>query len=104
VTVSVGGGSEPVWSPDGATLFYRGPTHLMSAAVIEHPTLAVAHRDSLFIDTYERDPGYTNYDVFPSSREFLMEKPSGQQGNLNLYVLVNWAQLLGKQSDARDGR
>jgi len=115
VAVSVDGGGEPVWSPDGSTLFYRGPTRLMSATVIDRPALAVGRRDSLFADTYRKGFGEAYYDIFPTGREFLMVGPPAtvqQAGKTQVpvplpeskvYVIVNWTQLIGKQHGAVGG-
>jgi hypothetical protein len=76
VIVSAGGGTEPVWSPNGEELFYRGSTHVMSARISDAPELAVTRRDTLFEDRYARSEGYhAQYDVFPSGHEFLMVRP-----------------------------
>jgi hypothetical protein len=95
VQVSVSGGSQPRWSSDGKTLFYRGPRYIASATITESPQFAVVKRDSLFVDDYDRSPG-PGWDVFPSGREFLMLK--GRMQPRRIYVIVNWRQLLD-QSD-----
>ena len=41
---SAGGGSEPVWAAGGRELFYRTPTHLMSATLALGANLSVARR------------------------------------------------------------
>jgi serine/threonine-protein kinase len=95
IQVSVDGGDEAMWSPDGGTLYYRGPVRLMTATVLERPAIAVTRRDSLFVDTYERNAWHQAYDVFPNGREFLMTQGPHAVGKF--YVMVNWPQLLGTQ-------
>jgi Tol biopolymer transport system component len=95
VPVSIDGGSEPTWARDGTTLFYRSPTRMMAATIAEHP-LAVTRRDPLFVDSYRRYPDHAAYDVFPNGREFLMTR--GPTSDSKLWVIVNWPQMLGKQS------
>ncbi len=51
VQVSVDGGTEPIWSSDESTLFYRGPKRMMAATIAERPRLAVTRQDSLFVIT-----------------------------------------------------
>jgi Tol biopolymer transport system component/tRNA A-37 threonylcarbamoyl transferase component Bud32 len=103
IPVSVDGGAEPIWSADGATLFYRGPKRLMAAAVREQPTFAVTRRDSLFEDTYRRYPQHSAYDVFPNGREFVMTRgPRGIPSEL--HVIVNWTGMVGKQGGASTAR
>ena len=95
VQVSVSGGSQPRWSADGKTLFYRGPRYIASATITESPQFAVVKRDSLFVDDYDRSPG-PGWDVFPNGREFLMLK--GRVQPRRIYVIVNWRQLVDQSS------
>ena len=71
VQVSHGGGTQPVWSPDGRHLFYRSPDRMMRATVRRAPRLSVERVEPLFADVYERHD-VTNYDVFPSGEELVM--------------------------------
>ena len=101
VLVSAGGGTEPVWSPTGEELFYRAPTHLISARVTESPELAVSRRDTLFEDRYARSEGYhAQYDVFPSGTEFLMVRPDSTRAT-RFVVVVNWFDELRRLTSAR---
>jgi serine/threonine-protein kinase len=106
VTVSTSGGSEPIWSSDGTSLFYRGPTRMMVATVVERPAPAVAKRDSLFIDRWDRSLEHGGYDVFPDGKHFVMTRPAktATEKPPSLFVVLNWPQLLGKQSGAISGR
>jgi serine/threonine-protein kinase len=89
--VSVNGGTEPVWSRTGSTLFYRGTTHFMSAE-IGGPPLRVTRRDSLFQDSYVRARSFVQqWDVFPNGKEFLMVNE--RSTNSGAYVVLNWPQL-----------
>jgi hypothetical protein len=71
VQVSNGGGTQPVWSPDGRHLFYRSPDRMMRATVRNGGRLTVERVEALFADIYERHD-VTNYDVFPSGEELVM--------------------------------
>lgn len=71
VQVSHGGGTQPVWSPDGRQLFYRSPDRMMRAAVWHGERLTVERVEPLFADIYERHD-VTNYDVLPSGEELVM--------------------------------
>jgi hypothetical protein len=71
VPVSSGGGAQPVWSPDGRYLFYRGPERMMRATVRQTGRLTVERVEPLFADVYERHD-VTNYDVLPSGEELVM--------------------------------
>ena len=81
VTVSTGGGFDPVWSPDGSELFYRSvpragdPMMMMVVTVSTEPTLRVSRAEELFEDRYLRvefPNGATNYDVSADGQRFLM--------------------------------
>ncbi|MCX5756103.1 MAG: protein kinase [Gemmatimonadetes bacterium] len=93
VQVSIAGGTEPVWSRTGATLYYRGPSRIMSAE-IAGPPLSVGRRDSLFVDEWVREPagGTRQWDVFPNGKQFVMVR-SPQSSTDGAYVVLNWPQL-----------
>jgi serine/threonine-protein kinase len=105
IAVSISGGTEPIWSSDGTSLFYRGPTRMMVATVVEQPALAVTKRDSLFIDRWDRATERGGYDVFPDGKHFVMTRPAKTNGKPpSMFVVLNWPQLVGKQSGPTSGR
>ncbi|HSM17174.1 MAG TPA: protein kinase [Gemmatimonadales bacterium] len=77
VQVSLSGGIEPVWGPDGRELFYRSgageDSELMVATVRTDPALAVISRRALFsvADIATATP-HSNYDISPNGRTFAM--------------------------------
>ena len=81
VLVSLEGGTEPVWSPDGRELFYRetgqGDPYLVAAGIRTRPTLAVTGRKRLFPvgDIVGTNP-HANYDVSPDGKTFVMVRRS----------------------------
>jgi Tol biopolymer transport system component len=99
VAVSIEGGSEPAWSPDGSTLYFRGLTHFMAARIAERPTLSAEAPVALFPDTFRLSVAHTGYDVFPNGREFLMLGGWGRAQS-RAYVVVNWTETLGKPRGA----
>jgi len=98
VTVSVGGGREPVWANNG-DLFYRNLTgdRMFAVAVTTEPTLKVATPIQLF-----QRPYYTSaagsprpqYDVTADGQRFLMLAPtSGTDPSVSrprIVVVQNW--------------
>jgi Tol biopolymer transport system component len=96
VAVSRVGGTEPVWSPDGKTLYFRGLTNLMSVSVTERPTLAVSPPVALFADPFHRSVAHTGYDIFPNGREFLM-LGGWSRAQSSVYVLVNWVRTMERR-------
>ena len=85
VQVSVGGGTEPVWSPNGQELYYRGgpgaqsraePT-IMAATIATRPALAVTSRKALFSASgiVTANP-HGNFDVSPDGKAFAYVRAS----------------------------
>jgi len=101
VLVSQNGGSEPVWSRDGAELYYRGfdqlSTPLIAASVRTSPVFAVVSRTPLFdMSEYEAAVPHANYDVTPDGKFVLIS-----QGRLSEMVLVqNWTDEIRRRSGA----
>ena len=106
VQVSIDGGQEPMWSPDGTQVFFRGVTRMMVATVTERPALAVTRRDSLFVDRYDRYARNATFDVFPDGRRFVMTRSLDTRGGdaSRLFVVVNWPQLVGRQGATAEPR
>jgi serine/threonine-protein kinase len=92
--VSEGGGSEPVWGPDGRELFYRnGANRLVSVAVQTSPGFAAQEQTILFPTTaYHSAPlGGAQYDVSPEGERFVMIRQPAGEGELggDLVVVEN---------------
>ena len=81
VLVTLEGGTEPVWSPDGRELYYRetrqGDPYLVAAGIRTSPTLGVTGRKRLFPvgDIVGTNP-HANYDVSPDGKTFVMVRRS----------------------------
>jgi serine/threonine-protein kinase len=81
VLVSLEGGSEPVWGPDGKELFYRETgqdnPHLVAARIETSPTIRVASRSRLFpIGDIVGTGPHANYDISPDGKMFAMVRRS----------------------------
>jgi Tol biopolymer transport system component len=77
VQVSLTGGTEPLWSPDGKTLYYRGRENgidAMTAATVQTaPEFAVTARRPLFsMADYVSTTPHTNYAISPDGRTFAL--------------------------------
>ena len=94
VQISAGGGAEPVWAPDGRSIFYRGNAHVMRAIVGGDASFAVQKRDTLFgDDQYRREVKAVSYDVFPDGKTLLMQKRAGRSSREPTMVF-NWPELV----------
>jgi serine/threonine-protein kinase len=90
--VSTRGGTEPLWSHSGQTLFYRdGAGNLVAAEVRTTPTFSLGLSTALFsaagFASYEVSPQYA---VAPDDRRFLMIRPLATGTRDNLIVVENW--------------
>ncbi len=81
VLVSLDGGSEPVWSPDGRELYYRETKQadpwLVAAGIGTTPALMVTGRKRLFpVGDIVASGPHANYDVSPDGKSFVMVRNS----------------------------
>jgi len=96
IRVSLAGGSEPMWGPDGRELFYREPVTngvmLTSATLSLEPTLAVTARKQLFdVTQMATTAPHSNYDVSPDGRTFAMVR---QNPSTRIMVIQNLPALV----------
>jgi len=103
VTISVGGGSEPVWGPSGRELFYRRDGEMMMVTIDgAGPMLTVGSPRRLFDDPWMRDVagsagGVANYDISPAGDKFVMlERPNATSAApvVNMNLILNWFEEL----------
>jgi serine/threonine-protein kinase len=91
VQISVGGGGEARWAPDGRRIFYRdGKGSFLGATIIEGMgSVRVAKRDSLFSDRFASyDATAPDYDVHPGGKRFVVLDAASDQTRIE--VVVNW--------------
>ncbi len=95
--ISIDGGSEPMWSADGRTLYYRrsdpDATDLVAATLDLAGSPSVVAREALFNwADYEGTEPHSNYDVMPGGEEFVMVRRT-QAAHLiliqNVHLLVH---------------
>ena len=100
VTVSTDGGAQPLWSPDGDELFYRGPRGMMVVPVETDPTFRAGEPEVLFEQQYYFYLGRRTYDLAPDGQRFLMVKETpreAEQGPAAQVILVqNWFEELSR--------
>jgi serine/threonine-protein kinase len=79
VSVSLHGGTEPVWAHSGRELFFRSGDSVMAAAVTASPAFAVAARRALFADSYLNGGTFREYDVAPDDQHFIMVRGGAER-------------------------
>ena len=89
--VSTDGGTEPLWSRDGARIFYRGEGKMMFATIAPGSPPTVTQRRALFADRFDGDMPmpHRNYDITPDGHRFVMIAPTDDVTPQTIVVL-NW--------------
>jgi Tol biopolymer transport system component len=96
VLISTGGGTEPLWAPDGTEIFYRGADHmLMSVAVtmIGSELKAQPPKPLFDMSSYSSFIG-RNYDITPDGKRFLMVKTPPARTPSQITVVLDWLEEL----------
>ena len=110
VTISVGGGAEPVWGPSGRELLYRRESKLMAVRIEERAgSLVVSAPTLVFDDPYRPDTGFAqggvaNYDIAPDGKRFVMvEEPQAMAATqiTRIEVILNWLDELKRRVPSR---
>jgi Tol biopolymer transport system component len=90
--ISVDGGSEPVWNPQGGELFFRKDDRMMVVEFSTGPKPKVGRSRMLFEGRFVPGTPYgRNYDISPDGKSFVMitstemSSPPSQ-----IHVILNW--------------
>ena len=98
--ISVGGGVEPLWSPDGSELFYRrlSPDAMMVVRIESDPVFQVSTAEILFEGRYYRNAFGRTYDITPDGKRFLMLEPAPASSEPktapHIVVVLDWFEEL----------
>jgi serine/threonine protein kinase/Tol biopolymer transport system component len=96
--VSVGGGEEAHWAPDGSALYYRIDDRLMMVPVRSGSAFSAGKPSLLLRGVYnlQSETG-SSYAVDPKSGRFLMIRLASDQSIAadSFRIVLNWAQHLG---------
>jgi eukaryotic-like serine/threonine-protein kinase len=94
-TVSVEGGSEPIWRRDGKELFFKARNGaIMSAAVDATAESFHCAPPKLLFDAAPAlvpEAWGNSYDVAPKGDRFILLEPVEKRGSRPLHVLINWS-------------
>ncbi|MFC1531540.1 TolB family protein, partial [Gemmatimonadota bacterium] len=96
--VSVGGGTEPAWTPGGQELFYlrafasEGQVALFAVSVDGRGEIELGRPDELFRGPFTMTEVFgRSYDVSPDGQRFLMvRRPEQSRALESLAVVLNW--------------
>ena len=92
--ISVGGGVDPRWLPDGSELFYVRPGDgmLMAVSLQRQGSLDPGQPKMLFRlpTVIEGEPFLSSYDVDRTGQKFLVRIPVQDSRTLPLTVLTHW--------------
>ena len=96
VTISNGGGIEPVWSRDGRELFYRVGNAMMAVSVVAGPTTSFGQPHELFQGQYLGDysgaAAYPYYDVARDGRFLMVQRPAS--ATTKVVFVQHWVEEL----------
>ena len=91
--ISIDGGGEPVWSPDGRHLYFREGDGMLATEITYGPFAAGRPR-LLFAGEYDAAflTGHQHYDISRDGQRFLMIKHGEPDGPGQVQVVLNWLQ------------
>jgi serine/threonine-protein kinase len=97
VSIETEGGREPVWAPDGKTIYYRDGASLIAVSVESEGGFSLGRARPLFEDVYVPRGTSRNYDIHPDGKQFLMIKTVEEEEEVpvtELLVVENWFEEL----------
>jgi hypothetical protein len=100
IQISPDGGTEPRWSHDGRTLYYRQGASLVATELGPGPGIEVGATATLFSgENHFLLSRFAQYDVHPDGVHFLVIRTRGASEGTpeEMMVVVNWFQELEEQ-------
>jgi serine/threonine-protein kinase len=98
IQISTDGGLEPVWSPKGTELFYRGNDKIILARITNLETTPSVSRKELFNDVYWSAPIHATYAVSPDGSHLLFAKRV--RAEAKTIVVLNWLDEVRQKVEA----
>jgi Tol biopolymer transport system component len=98
--ISTDGGTEPVWDPDGRTLYFRRTPSLIAATLtLSETALTVVRRDSLFSGPYFENVRWPEYDISHDGEQFVFIKLG--DSTVRPVVVLNWIEQVERGMDGQ---
>jgi serine/threonine-protein kinase len=94
--ISIEGGQEPVWSPDGQVIYYRRLDQILAVPVTTKPQFRPGTAKVLFEGQYAWGAyPLPNFDIAPDGKSFVMVKEDEEWGKAaEIRVVLNWFEEL----------
>jgi serine/threonine-protein kinase len=95
--ISAGGGTRPLWGPDGRELFYLAPSGRLTVVPVQtDPSFTAGSAEVLLAEPYYAGAMGRTYDISPDGRRFLMIKESAEDTSapMSMTVVLNWFEEL----------
>ena len=100
--VSTGGGSYPVWNPNGRELFYHSGNKMMAVAVETEGDLVLGRPAVLFERRFS-PWGYSDFAVTPDGRRFIaLDDSVAEPAPTHLVLVQNFSEELKRLVPPRD--
>jgi len=94
--ISVSGGVNPVWSPDGRRLYFQSGGSMMAADIKPGSRLEHDAPRQLFAIANPDGTSRHQFDVHPDGKRFLIRGVGAPPGSVRLNIILNWQSLLKK--------
>ena len=106
-SISPGAGTDPTWSPDGNTIYYRNGAQFLSVDLTFQPNFSVSAPKLLFEQqAYTRQlvAGWLiNWDIHPDGQSFVVVRGTNEggcgSGLGEVHLVVNWFEELKARTD-----
>jgi serine/threonine-protein kinase len=92
--ISIDGGTNPRWSPDGSTLFYQHGRRLMTVPVSPLPSRGGNTPRVLF------EADFLSFEVAPDGQRFLLLTPNPDAKRAEIHIVLNWFKELEARKKA----
>jgi serine/threonine-protein kinase len=102
VQVSVDGGTGPLWSRSGRTLYYRRENDVVAVSVNPGGALSIGDRRIALTGEFLSDVSHQNYDVAPDGTKLLMLQRAGEE--TRAVIVLNWDRELDAKRAAQAAR
>ncbi len=96
VKISVSGGQEPIWSPDGKELFYRDGDDIMVVSVSTDDKLSVGE-PRVVLRNLSIAKTWANYRISPDGKRFLVLQRDPNAVPRQINVILNWTRELNEE-------